>query len=80
MMDIWEIVQECVVSMAVKKSTTNCFIKLEVFCQMVAVREWEVKRRKSYPQLINRMTQQMKVVMAMRGSQKIKESTELPFK
>ena len=38
--DTWDsfvIVQECVVSMVVKKSITDCFIKFEVFYQVVTV-------------------------------------------
>ena len=58
-MDTWGsfvIVQECVVLIIVKKSTTDCFIRLEVFCQVVTVGEWELKRRKSYHQLVGKMT------------------------
>ena len=46
-MDTWDsfvIVQECVVLMVVKKSITDCFIKFEVFCQVVTVGEWKVKK------------------------------------
>ena len=82
-MDTWDsfvIVQECVVLMVVKKSITDCFIKFEVFCQVVTVGEWKVKRRKSYCQLINRMTLLMKVVMVTGGVKRSKGSTEGPFK
>ena len=82
-MDTWDsfvIVQECVVLMVVKKSITDCFIKFEVFCQVVTVGEWKVKRRKSHHQLINRMTLLMKVVMVTGGVKRSKGSTEEPFK
>ena len=78
--DSFVIVQECVVLMVVKKSITDCFIKFEVFCQVVTVGEWKVKRRKSYRQLINRMTLLMKVVMVTGGVKRSKGSTEGPFK
>ena len=57
----------------IKKSTTDCFIRPEVFGQVVTVGEWELKIRKSYyHQLIGKMTLYMKLVIIMRGSQKFR--------
>ena len=50
-MDIWGsfiTIQDCVVSITVKKSTNDCFIRTKVLCQIVTVREWELKRRNGF--------------------------------
>ena len=68
------IIQECVVLIIVKKATANYFIRLEVLCQVVTVRELELKRRKSYHRLVGKMTLRMEVVVALKGNPKIKRA------